>query len=422
MTMMELLDRAFQMLLGFVYYYPPFMAFVWMSGALGFHLWWERGKASNPAVPPELSHYPNLSILVPCFNEEANIEETLCALAVHNYPNFEIIAINDGSRDNTGDILDRLIEVIPQLRIIHLVENQGKAIALRTGALAANGEYLLCVDGDVILDQNAGRWMMRHFLQSARVAAVTGNPRIRTRSTLLGKIQVGEFSAIIGLIKRAQRVYGRVFTVSGAMVAFRRSALQRIGFWDPNMITEDIDISWGLQFDHWDIRFEPNALCWLLMPETLKGLWRQRLRWAQGGMEVFLKYLPRLLSWKARFMYLICLDYLVAVFWAFSVTAVFFLWLCGQFLPLPEVVTIPSLLPGHTGLLLGVTCLVQFAFSLYIDSRYEKGLGKFFYWIIWYPIAYWVLSAASTVAGASKALFRKSGQRAVWISPDRGIH
>ena len=66
-----------------------------------------------------------------------------------------------------------------------------------------------------------------------------------------------------------------MFTVSGVVAAFRRSALERVGFWDLDKLTDDIDISWRLQMDHWSIRFESNALCWILMPETLKGLWRQ---------------------------------------------------------------------------------------------------------------------------------------------------
>src|SRR3546814_20032176 len=121
------------------------------------------------------------------------------------------------------------------------------------------------------------------MIEQSRVGAVTGNPRIRNRSSLLGQVQVGEFASIIGLIKRTQRVYGRIFTVSGVVAAFRRRALDHVGYWSLDMITEDIDISWKLQRDHWTIFYEPRALCWILMPETLRGLWRQRLRWAQGG-------------------------------------------------------------------------------------------------------------------------------------------
>lgn len=91
---------------------------------------------------------------------------------------------------------------IPHLRVIHLAQNQGKAIALKTGAAAAKSEYLVCIDGDALLDRDAAAYIVEPMLYNPRVGAVTGNPRIRTRSTLVGKIQVGEYSSIIGLIKR----------------------------------------------------------------------------------------------------------------------------------------------------------------------------------------------------------------------------
>lgn len=146
-----------------------------------------------------------------------------------------------------------------------------KAIALKTGAAAAKSEYLVCIDGDALLDRDAAAYIVEPMLYNPRVGAVTGNPRIRTRSTLVGKIQVGEYSSIIGLIKRTQRIYGNVFTVSGVIAAFRRSALAEVGYWSDDMITEDIDISWKLQLNQWAIFYEPRALCWILMPETLKG-------------------------------------------------------------------------------------------------------------------------------------------------------
>lgn len=171
--------------------------------------------------------------------------------------------------------------------MIHLAQNQGKAIALQAGAAAARSEFLVCIDGDALLDRDAAAYLVAPLLANPHVGAVTGNPRIRTRSTLIGRIQVGEFSSIIGLIKRTQRVYGRLFTISGVVAAFRKQALTDVGYWSQDMITEDIDISWKLQLKHWAIFFEPRALCWILMPETLRGLWKQRLRWAQGGAEYF---------------------------------------------------------------------------------------------------------------------------------------
>ena len=416
-----ILSDIVQGLLFFTYFYPLFMAYLWIFGGLYYRFHWEKHDGESWENPNPLPFYPNVTILLPCHNEGDLAIETIGFLLEQNYPNFDVIAINDGSTDNTGEVLDVLAEKHDRLRVIHLATNQGKAMALNTAALMTDSEYLVCIDGDALLDKHATHWLMSHFVKSPRVGAVTGNPRIRNRTSLLGKIQVGEFSCIIGMIKRAQRIYGRVFTVSGVVVAFRKAALQRVGYWSADMITEDIDVSWRLQLNHWDVRYEPNALCWILMPETLRGLWRQRTRWAQGGAETYMRYIGSMLRWKKRRMWPVAIEYIVSVFWSYTLFCIFILWLLGKIIVLPDYLFIKTLLPGWTGVILGGTCLLQFAVSLLIDSRYEKGITRYYYWMVWYPLAYWVLNVLTTVFGAPKAIFKKKGKRATWTSPDRGL-
>ena len=227
-----------QALLGFVFFYPLFMSGLWMAGGLYYWWHWERHWAWGARrEAPALAGNPLVSILVPCYNEADNGEDTLLAALNQNYPHIEVIAINDGSSDGTAQMLDRLAAQHERLRVVHLAQNQGKAMALRMGALAARSEYLVCIDGDAMLDPDAAAYLVAPLIDNPRVGAVTGNPRIRTRSTLIGRIQVGEFSSIIGLIKRTQRVYGQVFTVSGVVAAFRRTALDRVSYWSLDMIT-----------------------------------------------------------------------------------------------------------------------------------------------------------------------------------------
>jgi biofilm PGA synthesis N-glycosyltransferase PgaC len=409
------------LVLGFAFYYPLFMSYLWMVGGLYYFLHWESRPRRGRQSLPTLSHYPFVSILIPCYNEGENIRDTIAVAAAQDYPNFEIIAINDGSVDETGALLEALVSEYPMLRVIHHAGNHGKALALRTGALAARGEYLVCVDGDALLDYEASYRLVRHFLTGPRVGAVTGNPRIRNRSTLLGKLQVGEFSSTVGLIKRAQRIYGRIFTVSGVIVAFRKAALQRVGYWSTDMVTEDIDISWKLQLDHWDVRYEPKALCWILMPETLKGLWRQRLRWAQGGAECLLRYSRAIPPWRKRRFWGVYLEFVVSVAWAYSMALVLLLWLIGLAVELPAPLRVDTLLPQWHGLVLAFTCTVQFGISMLIDRRYDHGLGRNYYWMIWYPLGYWALNMLTTVIALPRALFMKRGSTATWISPDRGV-
>lgn len=410
-------DSLMNSLLAFAYYYPLFMAYVWMCGGLYYRFHWERSDPDSP--PPEVD-YPPASVLVPCFNEADNIAETVEYLSQQDYPEFEIICINDGSSDDTAAILDGLVPRYPNLRVVHLAQNGGKARALNVGAMLARHEILVCIDSDAVLGEHAMKWLVSHFENSPRLAAVTGNPRIRNRSTLLGKIQVGEFSSIIGLIKRAQRIYGRIFTVSGVVVAFRRLALQRVGFWRSDTATDDIDISWRLQLDHWDIRYEPNALCWILMPETYRGLWRQRLRWARGGAEAALRYGRGILSWRKRRMWLVLAEYWLSVVWSYLLAGIVLCWLIGKFVALPEALRVPTIVPGWHGVVLASTCLLQFLVSLWIDSRYESKLLRTFFWMIWYPLAYWLITVFTTVVALPQALFsrRRSG---VWVSPDRGV-
>jgi len=411
--------------LNFLFFYPLLMSGLWMVG--GIYFWWRWERKWNWGETrdvPQLPGQPLVSILVPCYNEVANGSETILAALRQNYLNIEVIAIDDGSRDGTAEMLDRLAVEHERLRVIHLAKNQGKAVALRAGALVARSDYLVCIDGDAQLDRDAVSYLVAPLIFNPRVGAVTGNPRIRTRSTLIGQIQVGEFSSIIGLIKRTQRVYGQVFTISGVVAAFRRPALDRVGYWSSDMITEDIDISWKLQRDHWSVFYEPRALCWILMPETLRGLWKQRLRWAQGGAEVFRKNMRSIWNWRNRRLWPLVFEFCASVIWAFTFAVSIILWLVGQFIALPEILHVAALLPpGFTGMMLAMTCLTQFFVSVLIDRRYEPQLHFSLYWVIWYPLAYWMLSLFTTLVSFSKVMLRGSSRnrRARWVSPDRGI-
>lgn len=415
-----LLGDVWGAILAYVFFYPVLMSLVWMIGGIAFYLRFERRPHRIVNQPPARDDYPLIAVLVPCYNEEANVEETVEALMELEYPNFEVVAINDGSRDRTGELLNALAARFPRLRVVHQLKNQGKAVGLNTAALLTKAEILVGIDGDARLDPHSLHWLVRHF-DEHEVGAVTGNPRVRNRSTLLGRIQVGEFSSIVGLIKRAQRSVGLIFTVSGVITAFRRSALHEVGYWSPEKLTEDVDISWKLQLAGWEVRFEPRALCWILMPETLGGLWKQRLRWSMGGTQVLLDYWPQLFSLKNLRLWPLCIEYSMSILWAclFSLLAVY----RGIDLIFFKVdlQSVPILMLGWAGLLIGTTCMLQIMLSLVLDRPYDRGLLKNYFWMIWYPIIYWVITAATSVTALPKILLRDTEKRARWTSPDRGI-
>ena len=419
-----------QLLLGFTYYYPLFMAYLWTIGALWFYL---RYEFRQPKLA-QLTSCPKVSIVVPCFNEEDHAREVIGHLLGMHYLNYEIIAVNDGSTDNTGAILDEMMRNDPRIRVIHQAKNQGKSIALNTAAYLADSDYIIGIDGDALLDHDAIPWFLHHFLTGPQVGAVTGNPRIRTRSTLLGRLQVGEFSSLVGLIKRAQRVfYRQLFTASWVITAFRRSALRDVDYWSQDMLTEDMDITWKLQLRGWDIRFEPRALAWILMPETMRGLWDQRLRWAMGGLQIISKYKGIFCDWRTYPVWPLFFEHILSVLWACSVTVVLasycldlitFIYHIASATPAiaaTSVDSLTSLLPEYSGVIIGTTCLLQMLISLLLDCQYDHQLMRYYVWTIWYPFGFWLVNMLTIIVAIPKILFRKRGMRARWVSPDRGV-
>ncbi|HSV57259.1 MAG TPA: poly-beta-1,6-N-acetyl-D-glucosamine synthase [Variovorax sp.] len=407
----------------FCFGYPFVMAIYWMCGAVLYRLLRERHEP-HPFASPSLEVYPGVSVLVPCYNEARQLGETFGALARIDYPDFEVIAINDGSTDQTGPWLDALTAQMPQLRVMHLDSNQGKATALNAGALAARHELLVCIDGDALLEPHAVTWLVRRFQTDPRLGGVTGNPRIRNHATLLGRLQAGEFSSIVGLIKRAQTVYGSLFTVSGVICAFRKSALQEAGWWSRGALTEDVDVSWRIQLAGWRLAFEPKAMCWILMPETLRGLWRQRLRWSEGGAAVMLKVLPSL--HKRPRLLAPWLNFLVATLWAYCIAIGLLVWgvapLLGHWgLRLPDFWPPVSPFPKDWGEALALTYLVQALLSSLMEERFERGAFRSLFWVVWYPMVFWAAQAATLIVGVPLAIWHLGQMRGRWVSPDRGL-
>ena len=233
---------------------------------------------------------------------------------------------------------------------------------------------------------------------------------------------MGEFTSIVGLIKRTQTLYGVIFTVAGVICAFRRRALMEVGFWSPEALTDDVDVTLRIQLAGWRAVFEPRALCWILMPETLRGLWKQRLRWSEGGSQAIFASLRRLSAVRQVRMAPLLLNYLLSVAWAyvilFLLAAWFALLLFGRgWLGGWEM----SPIPGWFGSILLFTYLLQSLVSVLVDSRNESGLASTLLYVVWYPLAFWLLQALTAVVGLPRALLRHTGQRGIWLSPDRGV-
>ena len=134
-----------------------------------------------------------------------------------------------------------------------------------------------------------------------------------------------------------------------------------------------------------------------------------------------LRHTRDLLSWRKRRMWAVLFEYMLSVTWAYTMLFIMVLWLLGLFMPMPQQLYVRSILPSWHGVILAMVCLMQFAASLIIDRRYETRVGRNYYWMIWYPIAYWMLSLFTTVTALPRTLLKRRNRRAIWTSPDRGI-
>lgn len=404
----------------YIFYYPLIMSIVWISGGI---MYFYRMKTRNEIKCPVFEQEPFVSVLVPARNEGSQIRETIMGILGSNYSNFEVVVINDASTDETKEIVEGFMGGNDKIRLLNLEENMGKATALNYGLLVSKGEIIVTIDADCSLDKNCIPWLVSHFVHYPRVGAVTGNPRVKNQKRLLTRVQAAEYSSIIGLVKRSQRMLGKLFTVSGVVAAFSRRALLDAGLWSDNMLTEDIDITWKMEGKFWDVRYEERAICSIVTPQTVRGLLKQRFRWCGGGAQVIKKQRSIWKKPEMRRMWPIYIDYILSIIWAYAFITCCCFWILQAVFYLITGSSWSALgnpIPYWRGAMIAIICIFQLLVGIVIDRDFkEEGWGTYFY-AIWFPVAYWFLHSISAVAATPGGLFKKFDKPAIWVSPERG--
>jgi poly-beta-1,6 N-acetyl-D-glucosamine synthase len=236
------------------------------------------------------SALPLISVLVPAYNEGAVIQGSIRSLLRLDYPRYEIIVIDDGSRDDTyaraaiyeGEHGGATVRVVHQA-------NAGKAHALNHGIRCARGSLILCMDGDSALDPGTLRAAVRHFEDPA-VAAVAGNVKVVNRTNMLSRLQALEYIEGLNMVRQAQAFFRTVNIVPGPIGIFRREALLEIGGYHSDTFAEDCDLTLRLLGRGWQIRYEGRAIALTEAPEQLLDLLKQRYRWTRGILQAIRKH------------------------------------------------------------------------------------------------------------------------------------
>jgi biofilm PGA synthesis N-glycosyltransferase PgaC len=381
-------------------WYPLTTSVMWIFTSLIFYRRREGGDAATHAAFYEMTETPPVSFVIPAFNEERNIAHTLEGVLQVDYPDFEVVVIDDCSTDGTLDAIAPFLDD-PRVRLVAKTVNEGKAMALNDALPLTRGELILVQDADAVPVKEILRYLVPHF-RFPRCAAVTGNPRVVNRDSFLAKLQSIEFASIISLMRRAQRVWGRIMTMSGVVGIFRRSALFDVGLYSPEMATEDIDLTWRLQLRHWDVRYESRAVMWMRVPQSLNGLVRQRRRWALGLSQVLARHWRELMQWKHRRFWPVLIEANLSVVWAYAYVALTIIWLISYWVGYPPVGASP--IPNFWGMLIASVCLLQLVTGVILDNPYDSQLKRYFFVAVFYPLVYWILMAVITVTTAPLGL------------------
>lgn len=226
-----------------------------------------------------------VTVLVPAYNERECITNTVRSLMDSDHP-IEIVVIDDGSTDGTADIVDALR--LPNVRVVRQ-ENQGKPAALNNGIAHARHDIVVMMDGDTVFEPSTVRELVQPF-GAPRVGAVAGNAKVGNRDSLIGSWQHIEYVMGFNLDRRMYDVLRCMPTIPGAVGAFRRQALERVGGMSEDTLAEDTDITMAMHRDGWHVVYAERARAWTEAPESVRQLWSQRYRWSYGTMQAIWKH------------------------------------------------------------------------------------------------------------------------------------
>lgn len=245
-----------------------------------------RLERSRPGAPWLREVTEPVTVLVPAYNEEAGIESTVRSLLASDYPELQIVVIDDGSTDRTAEIAEDIGD--PRVLVVRK-PNGGKAEALNTGLGHASHDILVMVDADTVFEPDAIHHLVQPLAHPA-VGAVSGNTKVGNRRGLLAKWQHLEYCFGFNLDRRMFEVLECMTTVPGAIGAFRRDALIGVGGVSDDTLAEDTDLTMALWRAGWRVLYEESAVAWTEVPTSLRQLWRQRYRWCFGTIQSMWKH------------------------------------------------------------------------------------------------------------------------------------
>lgn len=273
-------------------------------GALALAQWFRSRRRER--MHAGVSYAPFVSVIVPAYNEEMVIKNTIDSLLASDYQNYEIVVVDDGSQDRTTEIVRECYAGNAKVRLFSET-NAGKAVALNTGLRHARGEIVIALDADTLFaKQTIGA--LAHRFYDPKVGAIAGNAKVGNRVNIVTRWQALEYITSQNMDRRAFASLNCITVVPGAVGAWRRDLIEQAGGFQSDTLAEDQDLTLRIRRMGHSIGYEEDAIAWTEAPDRLKPLARQRFRWAYGTLQCMRKHLDALFRPKYRALGLVALP------------------------------------------------------------------------------------------------------------------
>jgi len=238
---------------------------------------------------PPITHFPSVTIIMPCWNESKTVHGTVESLLALDYPKDKlfVIIVDDGSTDNTWEEM-QIYKDHPQIKIYH-TENGGKHVAVNFGIDHATTDLIGCLDADSFVSSHALIDMVRIFNNRPEVMAVAPTLIVHSPKNLLQWVQKVEYNMSVYL-KKMQAFLNAIHVTPGPFSVFRKEVFEKIGKFKKAHGTEDQEIAYRMQENHMRIEHCPTAYVYTVTPDTVKKLYIQRLRWIYGFIQNTVDY------------------------------------------------------------------------------------------------------------------------------------
>jgi poly-beta-1,6-N-acetyl-D-glucosamine synthase len=269
-----------------IYLVYTFIAFYFL---FLFLLIYFQNKKDIYTSPPVTKEYA-LSVVIPCFNEAKTIEGTIQTLLDSDYKGLKkIIVSDDCSTDGSYDIAKKFAKKHKNVMVVQTPKNTGNAAGAKNyGAQFVNTELIGFTDADSFHEKDSVRKMIG-FFDDPKVGAVTSNVLVKNRDNFILKLQSIEYK-VIKFSRKLLEFIDSIYVTPGPLGIYRKSAFDKIKGFDGKNLTEDIEITWHLQYEGYKIKMSADSRAYAVSPTKIKEWIKQRNRWNIGGLQTIGKY------------------------------------------------------------------------------------------------------------------------------------